>query len=92
MRPIDADALIDEIVKIDDLRRLNTATIGKAIHAVPTLDVVSVVRCKDCQFCTMLNNGVGFFCSSWATDFYSPHYDAATYYCADGKRRDEPCT
>ena len=89
MRPIDADALVEEITKIDDLRKLNTATIGRAIHSVPTLDIVQVVHCKDCQHCRLLNDGVSFECTSWEMDFYAPEYSAATYYCADGKRREE---
>lgn len=42
MRLIDADALVAEIVKIDDLRKLSTATIGKALDAVPTVDAIPV--------------------------------------------------
>lgn len=42
MRLIDADALVAEIVKIDDLRKLSTATIGKALDAVPTIDAIPV--------------------------------------------------
>ena len=92
MRPIDADALIDEIAKIDDLRKLSTATIGKAIHSVPTLDVVPVIRCHACQHCTLLADGIGFHCNECDMDFYAPHYDVATYYCGDGKRRNTTCT
>lgn len=55
-------------------------------------DLVPVVRCKDCQYCRLLNDGVSFECTSWEIDFYAPEYSAATYYCADGKRRDKPCT
>lgn len=35
MRLIDADALIEEIAKIKDLRTLSTKTIGEAIDRVP---------------------------------------------------------
>lgn len=41
-RYIDADAFCKEIVKIQDLRRLSTATIGDALHRIPTADVVEV--------------------------------------------------
>ena len=87
MRPIDADALVDEIIKIDDLRRLSTATIGKAIHAMPTLDLVPVVFCKYCRKCTIWKDGHSFTCNEDEMDYYAPTYDAATYYCADGERR-----
>lgn len=49
-RYIREKSLIDEIVKIKDLRTLSTKTIGKAISNVPTADVVEVVRCKDCKY------------------------------------------
>lgn len=48
-RYIDADLLIENIVKIEDLRTLSTKTIGEAISKTPTADVVEVVRCKDCK-------------------------------------------
>ena len=51
------------------------------------VDLVPVVRCKDCQHCRLLNDGVSFKCTSWEMCFYAPTYNAATYYCADGKRR-----
>ena len=49
-RYIDAELLIENIVKIEDLRTLSTKTIGKAISDTPTADVVEVVRCKDCKY------------------------------------------
>lgn len=63
------------------------------------LDLVPVVRCKDCVNCFELadtdpltpyehREGVpGFFCVAFDMDFYMPAYNAATFYCADGKRR-----
>ena len=41
-RYIDADLLIENIAKIQDLRTLSTKTIGEAITATPTADVVEV--------------------------------------------------
>lgn len=38
MRPIDGDALIEEIAKIPDLRTLSTKTIGEAIGRMPTIE------------------------------------------------------
>lgn len=43
-RYIDADTFIKEVVKIQDLRRLSTATIGEALDRTPTADVKPVVR------------------------------------------------
>ena len=41
-RYIDADELIKNIARINDLRRLSTKTIGEAISKTPTADVVEV--------------------------------------------------
>lgn len=49
-RYVEVDAFIKEVVKIQDLRRLSTATIGEALDRTPTADVVEVVRCKDCKW------------------------------------------
>lgn len=61
-RYISEKALIENIVKIKDLRTLSTKTIGDAISMTPTADVVEVVRCKDCKHfylderCTLLGD------------------------------------
>lgn len=43
-RYIDADLLVENICKIEDLRTLSTKTIGEAISNTPTADVEEVVR------------------------------------------------
>ena len=48
-RYISEKALIEEIAKIPDLRKLSLKTVGIAISATTTADVVEVVRCKDCK-------------------------------------------
>ena len=58
-------------------------------HEHQETNTASAVRCKECVHCLELPNGAGFTCSAWDMDFYSPAYDAAQYYCADGKRRDD---
>lgn len=55
----------------------------------PTIDAVPVVRCKNCQKCTVWEDGHSFTCNEDEMDYYAPHYDAATYYCADGIRRED---
>lgn len=45
-RLIDADALIKEIAKIEDLRTLSTKVIGEAIDRVPGIEII---HCKDCR-------------------------------------------
>ena len=63
------------------------AAIRSKLEQVAAIDAVSVVRCKDCQKCTVWEDGHSFTCNEDEMDYYAPHYDAATYYCADGKRR-----
>ena len=70
---------------------LKTA-IHSLIEKVPAVDAVPVVFCKHCRKCTIWEDGHSFTCNEDEIDYYAPTYDAATYYCADGKRRDEPCT
>lgn len=51
-------------------------------------DFVPVVRCKSCKYCQILSDGHSFRCYSWDMDLYAPQYDAETFYCADGERRE----
>ena len=53
MRLIDADAL-KEWVETEEERKwgLSTDEVWDAIEAAPTIDAMTVVRCKDCEFYT----------------------------------------
>lgn len=72
--------------------------VHKQILEIPAEDAVCVIRCKDCGHCfelaatdplTPYHGGKeGFYCEAWDTDFYAPHYNPETYYCADAKPRD----
>ena len=62
--------------------------IGAHVDVGALKDLVFVVRCKDCKHCQPYKQDQGFYCEAWDTDFFTPTYDAATYYCADGIRRD----
>jgi hypothetical protein len=64
----------------------------EVIESIPAVDAVPVVFCKHCRKCTIWEDGHSFTCNEDEIDYYAPTYDAATFYCADGKRRDEPCT
>ena len=66
-RYISEKALIDNIAKIEDLRTLSTKTVGIAISATPTADVVKVrhghwikrgneKKCSVCGFIYYSNN------------------------------------
>ena len=75
MRLIDADALEEY---------LNNKIFGAAgkikawIDAQPTVDAVSVVRCKDCKHLDRASRFC-FKCMDWVKD---------TWYCANGERRE----
>ena len=83
----DALAALALVVKTNDLAYV-PAYARKALKYIPAVDAVPVIRCKDCRYCRLLNDGISFECAAWDMDFYAPHYSAETYYCADGERRD----
>ena len=92
MRLIDADALVVEIARIGDLRKLSTATVGKAIHAVPEVDAVQVVRCRDCKYGEPETNMFGddmVMCQNKQNPIgYEDLLMSPEFYCEDGERRD----
>ena len=56
MRLIDADVA-------DKWMQQNNAFIDSAIlKAIPTIDAVPVVRCKDCRYCDYKSNVIGCAC------------------------------
>lgn len=96
MRPIDADKLIAKLKPIvkhyeGDSNYWETAYILKEIikyvENEPTVDSVSVVRCKDCRYMTEhydIDGNVPYWtCSEWDT---GTDYDG---YCHYGKRKDD---
>ena len=86
-RYISEKSLIEEIVKIKDLRTLSTKTIGEAISNVPTADVVEVVRCKDCKYLTTTKiAGDSVWICKNAKGMVSPDPDL---YCSFGERKEE---
>lgn len=48
MRPIDADELLTAF-PVDDEPTLTKSCVRMTIQHMPTVDAVSVVRCKDCK-------------------------------------------
>lgn len=93
-RLIDADALIKEIAKIEDLRTLSTKTIGEAIDRVPGIEII---HCRDCKWWERKYPGSSYgYCHACKHNFYSGHWEihiARTYhedfYCADAELRTE---
>lgn len=53
------------------------------IKALPTVDAVPVVRCKDCKHHEVFKNGVNGWCNGHGCPA------DVTYFCADGERRTE---
>ena len=100
MRPIDADALVEE------LNQLNTYTytkeinggkltfqvygigdVGRLITKMPTVeDVVQVVRCKDCEYGEDTGEDTG---NDYLCHFNGSDWNGGEHFCSYGKRRGE---
>lgn len=89
MRPIDADALIEDIkTKLwdwDTVDGITSSTVLKQtitdIDNAPTIDAVPVVRCKDCKH-------------SQKDELWGMRWCKGTtvkdeHFCADGERKDD---
>ena len=101
---IKREELIDNIVRIDDLRRLNTKTIGEAIDKTTSIDIV---HCKDCKHRPIIKDkqesAQGFNldyprckegwydyeCPCLCDDGFYNFYPADDWFCANGERKDE---
>ena len=70
-RYIDADLLIKNIAKIEDLRTLSTKTIGEAISNTPTADVEEV---KHGTWLPQIVNGIKSWDCSECKTLGSPHW------------------
>lgn len=86
MRLIDADAMIKHMKKDPLFPMVEQYGLSGVVEAMPTVDAVPVVRCKDCV--------------NWQTDWTpsakDSHYCAMvdlsteeTFYCSYGERKDE---
>ena len=96
MRPIDADKLIEQIKKIycegcDNYNGMRCKACPnddeiRDIDSAPTIDAVSVVRCKDCKWHTSDDE-----CISPKWDFEERVVYPTTYsydFCSYGERKD----
>ena len=82
MRLIDADVA-------DKWMQQNNAFIDSAIlKAIPTIDAVPVVRCRECRHCkeTMDHKGPGLFCSIWGREWQRVQPND---FCSYGQRKIE---
>ncbi len=62
-----------------------TAQIHALLDAIPTADVVEVVRCKNCMYCAPYGD---FFVQCHQ---YNRDVDSLDAYCSRGKRRGKAC-
>lgn len=82
MRLVDADVA-------DKWMRQNNSFIDAAIlKAIPTIDAVPVVRCRECRHCkeTMDHKGPGLFCSIWGREWQRVQPND---FCSYGQRKSE---
>ena len=100
MRPIDADALKEEIWKAFPhfLERLQMAPVFALIREAPTIDAEPVTHCKDCKhrpsFKKPAKYKTGFDlyfpdeeCPCQCDDGYYSWYPEDNWFCANGERR-----
>lgn len=87
MRPIDADALVNDLYNDIPIRAFGSCKrIGEMIKYIekrPTIDAVPVVRCKDCKY--RAENGRCYTENGiiWGA------FVGEDWFCADGERREE---
>ena len=88
-RPIDADALIERVTG-NGLKPITEQIFRKLIDDAPTIDAVSVLRCKDCKYAHMTYGGDCKYCDMWKDDddFCIELYLDGDFYCAYGERKE----
>ena len=102
MRPIDADALKEEVWKAFPhfLERLQMAPVFALIREAPTVDAAPVTHCKDCKhrpsFKKPAKYKTGFDlyfpdeeCPCQCDDGYYSWYPEDNWFCANGERKEE---
>ena len=77
MRLIDADAI--PVVSADPYEE---AGFRSAIEDVPTIDAVTVVRCKDCKYGIDWDGRLG-------CEWHGFYQTEPNWFCADGERSEE---
>ena len=92
MALIDRDAAIKaatcwKLMPESELMYALKTGIRSLIEKVPAVDAVEVVFCRYCARCKVYGDGHSFYCMENHIDYYAPAYDADTFFCAEGKRR-----
>ena len=83
MRPIDADALIEQA------KLQKTFITGKLVQDAPTLDAVPVIRCTQCKYYGPGDHAGFWRCENWGVDINRQASPPETFYCADGEPQEE---
>ena len=81
MRLIDADALLNRMQKDPLFDLVERYGVSGVIEAEPTVDAVSIIRCKDCKH--MHEDGVESYCDD------SGRYIDGTGFCKWAERKEE---
>ena len=85
-RYIDADALFAEFENVDWYNNADRDEIAeRLVLQAPTIDAVSVVRCKDCKYGEYRADYDDYECNASGCGLV---YDAE-YFCAEGEREGE---
>ena len=88
-RYIDLDALLKSINKnVAEAHNERCAQLLEAISNAPTVDVVEVVRCKDCKHCTLTEEGEHAH-DDIVCDYFMTDGMLDNDYCSYGERREE---
>lgn len=62
---------------------------AEILRAIPTVDAVPVVRCKDCKHLRVRNQkDIYAFCPKTGIVFWQFEKDTRTSFCSDGERMD----
>lgn len=95
MRLIDADTIFNnELLLVSDKAYDAVHAVIERINNAPTVDAVSVVRCKDCTYCKRFNDvwylpkRDELLCTLYVETYHTTEND----YCSRGERREDADT
>jgi hypothetical protein len=87
MRPVDADAIYNkalENLRKGEIEDWEFDSIINYLDGEPTLNVETIIRCKDCRYLGReLNKGL------YSCDDYNLPYCEPDSYCSHGRRKEE---
>ena len=87
MRPVDADAIYNkalENLRKGEIEDWELDSIINYLDGEPTLNVETIIRCKDCRYLGReLNKGL------YSCDDYNLPYCEPDSYCSHGRRKEE---